>query len=157
MGFPTRISRAALGKRKVDTRRVRDTAKEAGAAEVNLAWWTLAGCANVVPQAWLLATFTGPSTIVVTAHREAWSPNADQAAPTISRTSAGLYVVTYLTSYPDETGAAVSTKLYAATPTPQSLTALRGVALVTANRVVTVSIFDSAEAAADGSFLLTVW
>lgn len=156
-GFPIRPSRSALGPTKLDRRVVRDHARESGATEINLAWWLLAGSAGVVPQAWLYATQTGTDIPVIVARQEAWNPRRDQAAPTMARTSAGLYVVTYAASYPDETGTSQTTQLYGGAPTPQSLSDLRGTALVSSSRIVTVSIFNAGGAATDSGFMLTVW
>lgn len=157
-GFPTRISRSALGQAKTNARPVKDASKELVAGEWNLMRWTLGGLAGTGAQAWLFATFTGPTTIAVTAHREAWDPDADDAAPTISRTSDGLYVVTYAATYTDEAGTAVATQLYGGDVSPSATTNLNGVASIASSRIVTVSIFTANSAVAtDSSFLLVVY
>lgn len=158
MGFPTRIGRSALGPSKTNQRRVIDPTKEISSVEWNLVRWEVAGMAGVVPQAWVFATFTGPDQIAVTAHREAWAPDGTSSAPTISRTSAGLYVITYDATYPDENGTAVAIQLFGGTVGPSATTNLNGVASVSSNRIVTVSIFTANSAAAtDSSFLVAVW
>lgn len=157
-GFPTRISRSALGQAKVNAKPVKDRSKELVAEEWNLMRHTAGGLAGVAPQAWLFATFTGPDQIAVTAHREAWDPDAVNAAPEIERTSAGLYVVTYDATYPDEAGTAVAIQLFGGIVAPSGSGNLNGIASVASNRIVTARIFTANSAAAtDSSFTLIVF
>jgi hypothetical protein len=156
-GFPTRPRRAALGPTYRNKRPVRIETEEFGATPLNLNCWLVAGAGGVVPQAWLLATFTGPSTIAVTAHREAWDPNATDDAPTIARGSTGVYTVTYEQTYPDETGTEVSVQLYGGIVAPQGNTILGGNCQMTNAYTVEVYVCNLANVATDSTFMLVMW
>lgn len=156
-GFPTRISRTALGPTKANAKTgVIHPAKYIGATETELAYWQVAGLSVSAPRAWALVTWDGASAVSLTASGEAWDPNS-ASAPTVARSSAGVYTVTYAATYPDETATEVSTNLLAAAVSPRGTTARIPTWEIASARIVTVYLFDAAGSAADGSFLLTAW
>lgn len=156
-GSPTRISRAALGptKRNATTGLVHPAMYQ-GATEIELAYWTISGGSVAGNRAWALVTWDGATSVSLTAAGESWDPNS-ASAPTVARSGAGVYTVTYAATYNDETGTAVSTNLLAAHVSPQSASARHATWAISSNRIVTVYMWDAAGAAADASFLLSAF
>lgn len=110
-GFPTRPVRDAFGPEPVNAYPVRDPNKELDGETVGrLMLHQLSGVGQTVDLADLV--FVG-ATQVINYRSEAWNPKrqtiAPYAPPGISRTSAGLYVVTYASTYPDHKGDAQPT------------------------------------------------
>lgn len=157
--FPTRPSRSAFGPATLTNKYpVRDPSKEVGADKFALSYWTQAGAAGAIPLAWVLCTFTGPSTIALTAHFEAWDPNRTGTAPSVSRSGAGVYVVTYAASYPDENGTSIPTQLYGASVSPRGSASLNFAWDVASARIFTIRTFTSNTAApTDTSFWAGFW
>jgi len=153
-GFPTRTTRAAFGPTKINaTTGLVDPSRYQGANEVNLDYWQTAGMSLAVCRAWALVTWDGATAVSLTASGEAWDPKA-QYVPTVARASAGVYTVTYAATYLDETDAAVSTAILAASATPQSSSARHATCTISSSRIVNVFVFDAAGSAADASFLV---
>lgn len=153
-GFPTRISRTALGPTKQNAAiGVIHPAKYIGAVETELAYWQVSGLSVAAPRAWALVTWDGATAVSLTAAGEAWDPNG-ASAPTVARTSAGVYTVTYAATYNDETGTAVSTNLLAASVTARGTTARIPTWEIASSRIITVYLFDAAGSAADASFFV---
>ncbi len=147
-GFPTRPSLTAFGPRRSNARPVRNPQQQAGADFMNLLRWDVAGLGASCPRAWVLATFTGPTTIAVTAQGNAWHG----AAPTPARSGTGVYTFTYAATYVDDDSVAIVTNLLAVKVSPRGSTARISGWEITDSRIVTVYLFDAAGAAADGSF-----
>lgn len=153
-GFPTRTTRAAFGPTKRNASVGLVTPEyHAGATEINLDYWQTAGMSLAICRAWALVTWDGATSVSITAAGEAWDPTA-AAEPTVARSSAGVYTVTYDATYVDETDTAVSTSLLAASATPQGSTARFATCAIGSSRIVTVYVFDAAGSAADASFLM---
>ena len=107
-GSPTRPSRNDFGPTFVDTRVVRDPAREPGQALMNLLTHQAAGSGLMVPRAWVLASIVAGPDVALVAHAEAWNPNAVQVPPfdppIITRNGLGLYDIDYESSYPNQDG-----------------------------------------------------
>jgi hypothetical protein len=153
-GFPTRISRSALGPVRRNRNAIIKPDECATAETFNLLLWQLAGMNATAPIAWVLGGADGTRF----ASAEAWNPDGDDTLrPTISRSSAGVYVVTYAATYPDMDGAARPLVLLAGAVAPQGSTAgMIGICGFASN-TITVKTTTHAGVAADTSFLLTVW
>lgn len=155
-GFPSRMGRLALGPLALRARRpTKAIDQELDPKVAELLFWQVTGLGFTAPLAG--CTILGGTGTVIAAW-SAWRPD-DQtfAAPSVVRTSAGVYAVSYATTYIDEGGAAVPTALRAAKVTPQATTFLRAAQSVDANgRTVQVRLWDAAGAATDGTFLLEV-
>mgnify|MGYP000882923434 CR=1 FL=1 len=159
-GFPTRLTRAAFGptKRNLSAGLISPEYYQ-GANEVELSHWQVSGMSLAIHRAWALVTWDGAdgaTSVSLTASGEAWDPRA-QYVPTVARTSAGVYTVTYAASYPDETATEVSTALLAASATPQSSSARHATCTISSSRIVNVFVWDAAGIAADASFLVTAF
>lgn len=138
MGWPTRISRSALGPRPLKNRYpVRDHERELGAELVGLAWWQLAGLNVVGERAWALVRGADGQLLD---SGEVWDPDA-LVVPTTSRTSTGIYVVEYAATYPDDQGNAITLDLRAAEAAPQTATPNTvATCNVSSSRIVTVRV-----------------
>ena len=156
-GFPTRTTRAAFGptKRNVSTGLI--TAEyHQGATEVNLDYWQTAGMSLAVCRAWALLAWDGAS-LTLSAAGEAWDTTA-ASVPTVARSSAGVYTVTYEATYVDETTTAVSTALLGAQGTAQGSACRIVTCTISSARIITVRVFDAAGSAADADgVLVTAW
>jgi len=155
-GFPARPTRSAFGPTRTDDGVVTDPERSVDAAAFNLSFAQIAGCGLCTPRAWAILVWDGAA-IALGACAEAWDPD-DAAAPALSTTGAGLYLLTYAATYLDHTGNAVATGLVAGIGAPQVLTAHKGLAVPRANGYeVDVRVYDAAEAAADASVLVVLW
>lgn len=153
-GFPTRTTRAAFGPTKRNlSAGLMSPEYYQGASEIELSHWQVSGMSLAVCRAWALVTWDGATSMSLTSSGEAWDPRAE-AVPTVARTSAGVYTVTYAASYNDETGTAVSTALLAASATPQSNSARHATCTISSSRIINVFVWDAAGSAADASFLV---
>lgn len=113
-GYPTLITRAALGPTYKDERPVENPETDLGARALNLAFWQLSGVQMAAPRALLIAEWnTTSSAFDLSRQGEAWSPQST-SAPTLARSAAGKYSYTFAASYPDVDGTEVSTVLHGA-------------------------------------------
>lgn len=152
MGYPSRISRTALGPIYEDRRPVKDPTREVGRTWVNLVSWQVAGGSVVGPLAKVFVESDGETRWA----SEAWDPNGD-SAPTTTRVSPGVYQVVYAASYPDDEGTLITTALKGAAAFPQTTSDRRAVALVAGDgRTIDVTVRDDAGAVIDCPFLLEV-
>jgi len=156
-GFPTRTTRAAFGptKRNATTGLINAELYQ-GATEVNLDYWQTAGMSLSAPRAWALVTWDGATAVSLTAGGEAWDPT-NASVPTVARTGAGVYTVTYAATYVDETDTAVATSLLAAAVSPMSSSSRHATWTISSSRIVNVYMWDAAGVAADASFFVTAW
>ena len=153
-GFPTRTTRAAFGPTKRNASVGLVTPEyHAGATEINLDYWQTAGMSLAICRAWALVTWDGATSVSLTAAGEAWDPTA-AAEPTVARSSAGVYTVTYAATYVDETDTAVSTSLLAASATPQGSPARSPSSPIGSWPIGTVCVLGAAGFPADASFLM---
>jgi len=153
-GFPTRISRTALGPTLQDRKPVVNPEKEVGKAALNLAFWQIAGLNVVSPVAVVLIDANG----LVLTHSEVWDPNRTTSGPTVERLDSGWYSIEYATEYNNEQGTPVTISLMAAAAFPQTdSTALFGTALVTAANACTVKVWNAAGAPADCKVLVVLY
>lgn len=152
-GFPTRPSLTTFGPKRQDRTPVRTPVFDIGAQFVNYVRWMLAGLGASAPRAWVMATYSGG--ISITAQGNSWHG----AAPTISRTSAGLYVITYAETYADADDALVTPNLLGALVSPMAgANPLTSDWSIASGRILTVRLFRaSTEAATDGSFLVGLY
>ena len=150
MGFPTRNSANSMVKKTNLGGLVGDPTKFENADEMNLKRWQLGAMGGTLPicqTVFKTATTTGA--MVLVSSREAWNPELIQAAPTLARTSAGIYTVTFPALVPDEAGNSVAVQIFAAKASIQALTPGFAQCLCTGNNVITVYLFTAAAAAAD--------
>jgi hypothetical protein len=153
-GFPTRPSLGAFGPTLVNRSRIVDPSKDVGADLLNLLRWQTAGLGQVVPQAWLPVAYTAPAILTTISQGNAWQG----PPPALERQDAGLYVVTYPATSPDELGTAIPTSLLAAMVLPRANTPrLRADWDLDSGRIITVNLFDKNDAPTDGSFLLVAF
>jgi hypothetical protein len=139
MGFPTRPSRAAFGPRTLkDRKTVVDNSKEIGATTFELMFWQLAGLGIASSLAWVLFHWNGVD-VVIDASAESWDPYSVYV-PDVTRTSAGVYVVTYAATFQDERGTTVATALKSCEVIAQGSTIAPGVGAITSSRIVTTTI-----------------
>jgi len=156
-GFPTRTTRAAFGPTKLNlSSGLISPEYYQGATELNLAYWQLAGLALAGSRAWVLVTWDGATSVSVTAAGEAWDVTA-ASAPTVARSAAGVYTVTYAATYVDETDTAVAVSLYGANITPMSSSSRHATFTISSSRIVNVFMWDAAGAAADASFHISAF
>jgi len=152
-GFPTRISRTALGPKLQDRKPVVHPNKEVGKAALNLAFAQLAGCNVVSPLAWVMFESDG----TVQAHAEAWDPNKSTVGPTVTKTGPGVYEIEYETTYPDDDGVDVAISLSGALAMPQTAALRHAVAEANGPNLVTVRTYNSGGAAGDTDCLCIIW
>ncbi len=153
-GFPVVPSRAAFGPKPENRYEAGDPAKDMSAELADLILWQTAGAGLVARKAWVLFSTAG----AVVAAAEAWDPDS-AFAPSIERSSAGVYVVTYPALVPDKDAEDQSLVLNAAKASPQSLSRFSARALVRSNQreidVLTFSVdAGGTETAADCLTLL---
>lgn len=155
-GWPVRLSRSALGLPKINSGALVNPRACLPSDEYMRLAWQAIGAAIAGPIAWVLVKGSDGSRL---ASGEAWNPNGDDALrPTTSRTSTGLYVVTYAGSYPDSAGASTPFALNAGKAAPQSATKNIVGTPSLAGNVVTVQITTAhTNALTDSTFLLEVF
>lgn len=156
-GFPTRPSRATFGPTPENRYPVVDPAYELDADIGDLMMWQTAGLGAISASAWAFVHYTAPATVAVTYSAEAW--DADGAyVPTVSRTGAGDYTVTWAATYPDKDAVSQTLSLLWARAHPQSASALSATAVIEADRhSVRVYIYDAAGAATDADVVVEVF
>jgi hypothetical protein len=152
-GFPQRPTLDAFGPTLRNRGGVRDPSRDVGAELLNLVRWQLAGLGACAPVAFVAATFTPPAAITIAAHANAWQG----AAPKLTRTAAGVYVVQYELSYPDKDGGAVTTAFAGAHVTYAGAGKLKPEYDIAQGATINVRLSDKTDAPADGSFFLTVF
>jgi hypothetical protein len=119
-GFPTIPSRDALGPEFEDATPVLNPKKHVSGDQLNLWAWQIAGSGLCVPKAWVVVNADGTRV----AAGASWNPNGDPSLhPTTSRTSAGLYLVTWAATYENEKDVSTQITLYAGKVSPQGSTA----------------------------------
>src|SRR5262245_21147730 len=106
-GFPTRISASALGPRMKNRGVARSPVYDVSAERMNLMRWQIAGLSQAAPLAWLVATFSPPDAIAISAHGNAWQG----PPPMIERLATGTYLVTFAALAKDDDGAEVTLNL----------------------------------------------
>jgi len=112
MGFPTRITRSALGPKFRDTIPVENPETDVGAQQLEQVFQQVVGANLIVPRVVVIATYSGGA--FQYSHRaEAWNPDGAQAHPELAWVSAGNYTLTFAASYLDENAVAVPTVLLA--------------------------------------------
>ncbi len=124
--------------------------------EVDASFWNLmvtqlTMMGYTVPRAWCKASVSGAPALVVTTHRAVWG-NAEAVKPTPNRVSAGVYTLTWATTYDDlqaesETHATSFIDVIARAYNGASF--IGCTAAVTASNVVTIRTFDAAGVATD--------
>jgi hypothetical protein len=150
MGFPSRISRSALGPKLRNRHKVRDESYEIASPRFELAWWQTAGLSNVCDLAWAHVL----SNATLAASGEAWDSES-LYVPSIGHPSTGTYTLTYAATYPDETETLIVPDFRAAFVTPQGSTDRHAHAAV-AGLVVTVYMRSAAGALVDGDFVVGI-
>lgn len=112
-GFPTRPPRSSFGPDPVNTKPVRDRARELDADIGKLVFHQVAGSGLVGPVA--ILRFLADTARTIHQRQEAWNPSQEStgayADPTITRISTGIYTVEYPTPIPDQNGVDVATDL----------------------------------------------
>ena len=152
-GFPIRPTLDAFGPTLRNRGAVRDPTRDVGADLLNLIRWQLAGLGVCSPLALVAATFTAPDVIAIAAQANGWQG----AAPAITRSSAGVYVVQYELSYPDKDGTLVATRFVGAQVTYAGGGKLKAEYDVAQGATINVRLSDKADAPVDGSFFLTLY
>lgn len=153
-GWPGRPSRKAFGPQRINDGVVTQPEKYVDAREYNLLFWQTSGAAaGFVARAWALLKWDGAA-LTLQASGETWDPDG-LVVPTISRTSSGVYLVTYASTYPDMEETPIATALIAGRAAAQSLSNLNALAVPRANGYeVDVRVFTANSAAATDSTVL---
>ena len=101
-GFPTRTGRGGYGPNPVNSRPVRDPARQLDGETIGrLMFWQLGGLGLLSPIAALGATVAG-SAITLGWHAEAFQPTGGNG-PSLEYASTGVFTLRYAQAYPDET------------------------------------------------------
>lgn len=154
--FPARTSVDGIGPPMDQTGGVLNERRAISPRRANIERWIGAGVSQATCRAWCFVTFTAPSTVAISTGSEgsAWQG----LAPAVVRTGQGIYTVTYLASYADETGTLVAPDIIMAVVSPKKSTPrLRGDWEISQGRIITVNLYDKTDAAQDGSFGLVLW
>lgn len=162
-GYPSRLSRSALGPRLRNAWPVENPEIDTDAAAWNTLCDQAAGLNKAVIWRAAIAAAWNGTDFDVDYQEEAWNADGDQAHPALERTSTGVYTYTFAAAYDDAEGTSVSTELVAPRATsrnPVTTYASRvdGYAWVDpANPlVVQVRLFDGSGNPADVPFMLEV-
>jgi hypothetical protein len=141
-GFPNRPGRSTFGAPLVNAKPVRNPTLNPDADIFNLAFFQIAGMGLMVPRAWVY--FDGTPTARIIARAESWNPDAKTAAPytppVLARTSTGLYTLTYLSTYPDDSGSQVSLSPVAPVGLQVGSANVRNVAVTASGPVLTINL-----------------
>lgn len=152
MGFPSRISRLALGPKRSNRAPVQNHEFFIDATYLNLLMWQTAGMNVCAPRAFAYVNAAG----TLVASGEAWDPNG-LVVPTVARPSTGTYTITYDATYDNELGVSVALDLIGADAKVQGTDpAIVAAQRVTSNRVVEVYIEDGG-VAANADFIVWVF
>jgi hypothetical protein len=118
-GYPTIPTRDAFGPTRIDDGIPPDDPRYVDASTFNLAFWQLAGLGVCSPRAYVRLSFaSGVATLEE--HGEAWAPNGDGVAPTLTKTGTGAWTVEYAASYTDEQGTSAALAFRFAMPVRNS-------------------------------------
>jgi hypothetical protein len=118
IAFPKRILRSALGPKLANNYPVENPTSDVGAETLNPAFAALAGLSLLSSRATFIGRWAGTGqNFAISEQEEAWNDDHDQAHPTPSRTSTGLYSYLFAATYLDEDGVAVPTVLTGARAT----------------------------------------
>lgn len=160
-GFPSRPTLPAFGpEHPRDALASTDAETEFGAAQLRILKWQAAGLGLVAPVSFVAARHDG-SSFTTLVRREGWNPKAETSlAPTVARSSTGVYTVTYAATYPDETGAATALVVLAdlceVAAQARNGEGARYCTWDVASNVVTVRHYNSSGNLADGGWVLRV-
>jgi hypothetical protein len=156
-GFPQRPDRDSFGPEVVNSAPVRDSRRQWDASIANLVMHQCAGLGLVSPRtALVFSASPGPA---VLGRVEAWNVRRETASPyndpTLTRTGAGNYLVTYPTPIPDDGGVDQAVSFIWALPIianadPTVFRHAQAAVDAQTNRM-RVCIFDGANALVDGS------
>jgi hypothetical protein len=147
-----------LGGVKVDQAPVKNPASQASADEYNRVLEYVAQMSRTVPR--VMASF--PTTLaanpVLTDHATVWGSGIDQT-PTIVRTGAGVYTVTFAASYLDGLNVSENVSFLFGWGNVAGATFAHPQVEVTSAAVLTLRLFDAAGVATDagGGVLVTVF
>lgn len=153
-GYPAIPTRAAFGPTMVDEEPITDTETELGADAVNLAFWQAAGAGRTAPRAMLIVDGSDGS---ITYQALAWDADGELADVTSARTSAGLYTVTFATTYENEKEVATSFTPRAALAQVQGGAAWLAAWTAISGQVITVRAKTALDVATDADYVLLVW
>jgi hypothetical protein len=157
MGYPNRISRAALGPDKIDPKPVRDVTRQVSAQELKLIYWQLTGLNRAAARVLVYATVSG-GVVTVTEQYIAWDPNGALPLLTFGYSGVGVYTFAFpAAQYDDESGNDVTIVLRAGPAWTQDFDDTRAKVKMTANNAGTVKVWGPAVSTAvdkDFGFLL---
>lgn len=107
-GYPTIITRDAFGPTREDDGIPPDDSRYVGAYHFNLLFHQVAGMNIAAARAYVLLAFaSGVASIVE--RGEAWAPNGDGAAPTLTKVGTGHWTLEYASTYANQQGAQAGT------------------------------------------------
>jgi hypothetical protein len=119
LSFPKRPLRSSFGPKLRNAYPVENPTMDVGDVAFNGLFSTAAGLALVSARAIVIANYTGGA-FVVGYQAQAWNQNLDQANPALARSGAGLYSLTFASTYLDEDGIATPTDIKGALPFAQA-------------------------------------
>lgn len=150
MALPESAAYSTYGGAKANYAPVEDYTTDEDAADRNRYVSDVAGMTHTICRAWraFVGHATTPTDPTSNVFDNVWGNDlADK--PTVARTGAGVYTVTYPTSIVDDNGVTVSLNLRRAWACVEGTTAYITTASATSPNVITVRIFDAAGAAND--------
>ena len=164
-GFPTRLTRSALGPKFRDVYPVENPETDIGADQFNAALPHTQTYNLIVPRSVLIGAWNAGTAQLDRSHEaQAWNPDKAQSNPTFARAGAGSYSYTFASTYTDETGTAIAISIIAARVTAfRQLTAytdrVNAYAFIdTLNALkVQIRLYDQAGSGIDAPFWLEVF
>lgn len=144
-GFPSRVSRAIFGPKRVDTMPAPNDVNFVRDFFFNLIFWVVPGLVQTAAKA---GAFIKSADGTLYSHEEAWHPDGGPA-PTPSKVGTGHYRLVYANTYKDEEDNDVAPALTRARGFVQSSSARHCTCTVTNGVQVDVYVWDAAGAAAD--------
>jgi hypothetical protein len=159
-GFPTRPRRDDFAPELKADGDITDDDYFVGERQFNLSFWQTAGMGLVSSRAIAALDWdSGTSTLSLDSAEEAWDPYGTQNDPTVARSGAGVYTLTYDSTYLNQKGVSISTALKRAAAFVQTTSNYRAVAKVQSNGyVVDINVFDAdAGTPVDADVFVVLW
>ena len=156
-GLPGIDALSTYGGEKDDYAPIEDQSTDLSASHWNLVASNVAGMTHTVCRAWRTFTAGNPPTDPASNVHDAVWGNDVSVKPTVSRSSTGIYLVTWPSSVTDELGESHSTNIRRAWVCLEATLPYFSVATRTSATVVSVLVWDSSGVLTDPSANITVF
>lgn len=156
-GWPRRPGLTAFGPKMQNVRPVRNPQTDPDANVLNLYRFQVAGMGLVCCRAFASIDTSGSATLVN--HGEVWNSDGSQPAPVLARTGTGVVTLTYLATYPDDTGEAQAFSITDVAGVQSSSANVRHVAPTWSGLVITARLKEfsgGSFSAVDGRLILFI-